>query len=94
VISRALLVIQYSVVLYFGLAKGFTKLYLPLCLSVLTFAVAAAIFGIMTPAFKVSLGPSQSHLRDLVDRDALRSRSHHRYFIHLEGAKLQEDAHC
>ena len=52
VISRLLLLIQYSVVFIFSLSKGYRKLYLPVGLSAVTYAVAAAIFGAMTPAFK------------------------------------------
>ena len=52
VISRLLLLIQYSVVFIFSLSKGYKKLYFPVGLSAVTYAVAAAVFAAMTPAFK------------------------------------------
>ncbi|KAF2762423.1 hypothetical protein EJ05DRAFT_1203 [Pseudovirgaria hyperparasitica] len=59
VVSRALLVLQYLVVLACTYArKGYSKLYLPLALNTLVYLVAAAIFGAMTPAFAES---AQTH---------------------------------
>lgn len=60
VVSRVLLFIQYSIILAFTLKKGYGKLYLPLVLSVLIFAAAAAIFTAMTPAFKASSDPRKA----------------------------------
>src|SRR5438034_528318 len=44
--------IQYGVVFAFSLTKRYTKLFLPLLLCVVTFAVATGIFAGMTPVFK------------------------------------------
>jgi low temperature requirement protein LtrA len=54
--SRLLLAVQYSVVLGFCLRKKFRKLTLPLISCVATFFVAAAVFFVMTLAFRAKVG--------------------------------------
>ncbi|KAF2273276.1 uncharacterized protein EI97DRAFT_461161 [Westerdykella ornata] len=52
VISRALLAVQYVVVLFYTARARYSKLFLPLGLMILIYCVCAAIFGAMTPAFR------------------------------------------
>ncbi|KAF2639187.1 hypothetical protein P280DRAFT_55916 [Massarina eburnea CBS 473.64] len=51
-ISRILLAIQYTVVLFYVMRARFTKLYFPLGLTIAVYLTAGVIFGAMTPAFK------------------------------------------
>jgi low temperature requirement protein LtrA len=58
VICRGLLAIQYLVVLFFTWRARYAKLYLPLGLMFLIYAVAMGAFAAMTPAFA---GESKNH---------------------------------
>ncbi|KAF2654065.1 hypothetical protein K491DRAFT_717475 [Lophiostoma macrostomum CBS 122681] len=51
VISRSLLTIQYAIVLFFTFRAKYSKLYLPLALTMGMYAIAAVAFGAMIPAF-------------------------------------------
>ncbi|KAH7116745.1 hypothetical protein B0J11DRAFT_100205 [Dendryphion nanum] len=52
VISRGLLTIQYCVVLFYTFRARYSKIYLPVCLHLGIYALAAIAFGAMTPAFR------------------------------------------
>ncbi|KAF1831106.1 hypothetical protein BDW02DRAFT_532631 [Decorospora gaudefroyi] len=52
VISRGLLAIQYLVVLYFTWKEKYSKIYLPLLLMFVIYALSTAAFAGMTPAFR------------------------------------------
>ncbi|GME49144.1 putative low temperature requirement a protein [Neofusicoccum parvum] len=56
VLSRCLLALQYVFVLVAVARKHFSKLYLPIGLNIAIYAVAAAAFGGMTPAFEDDSG--------------------------------------
>ncbi|PVI06041.1 hypothetical protein DM02DRAFT_583701 [Periconia macrospinosa] len=58
--SRFLLTVQYSVVLFFVYRERYSKLYLPLVLMVVLYATAAGIFGAMTPAFRAAAPSAHS----------------------------------
>ncbi|KAF2036067.1 hypothetical protein EK21DRAFT_106173 [Setomelanomma holmii] len=58
VICRGLLAIQYLVVLFFTWRARYAKLYLPLGLMFLVYAIAMGAFAAMTPAFQ---GESNNH---------------------------------
>ncbi|KAF2741190.1 hypothetical protein EJ04DRAFT_507599 [Polyplosphaeria fusca] len=60
VISRALLAIQYLVVLFYIAAAKFSKLFLPLGLIVGIYSIAAIVFGVMTPAFQEVEKPNRA----------------------------------
>lgn len=59
-LSRIQLAVQYTVVLFFSLHKGYRRLLLPLGLNVAVFAVAAIAFGAMTPAFSAKQSNHQT----------------------------------
>ncbi|KAH8730458.1 bacterial low temperature requirement A protein-domain-containing protein [Phaeosphaeriaceae sp. PMI808] len=58
VTCRGLLAIQYMVVLFFTWKARYAKLYLPIGLMVLIYAIAMGAFAAMTPAFK---GENKDH---------------------------------
>lgn len=58
VICRGLLALQYLVVLYFTWRARYAKLYLPIGLMFLVYAIAMGAFAAMTPAFK---GEDKTH---------------------------------
>ncbi|KAH6618710.1 bacterial low temperature requirement A protein-domain-containing protein [Boeremia exigua] len=55
VISRGLLAVQYSVVLFYTKRAHYSKLYLPLGLMIGTYAIATAIFGGMIPLYRANV---------------------------------------
>ncbi|KAJ8114112.1 hypothetical protein OPT61_g3926 [Boeremia exigua] len=57
VISRALLVIQYLVVLFYTWRAKYSKLYLPLGLMIATYAIATGVFGGMIPFYAPNAKP-------------------------------------
>ncbi|KAF1929269.1 uncharacterized protein M421DRAFT_419791 [Didymella exigua CBS 183.55] len=52
IISRGMLAIQYSVVLFYTMSAKYSKLYLPLGLMIATYVFATGIFAAMLPSYR------------------------------------------